>query len=99
MTCHNKETVRSKIRIDNTSLEQINLFKYLGRYISFEFNRDIEKEILTFNRVCGTIRRPLCNNFRKDNKLKFYKTMAVLPLYGCETWVINRKICRRKDGS
>ena len=45
-----------------------------------------------FTRMCGTIWRTLENKCRKETKIKFYKTIAILTLMnGCETYVLKEK--------
>ena len=79
----------AKIYIDNTCIEQVRHFSYLGRDISYD--QDIEKKVTNFTRMCGTIWRMLGNKRRKETQIKFYKTMAIPTLLYCsETWVIKK---------
>ena len=56
------EPGKSKICIDNTCLEQIRHFNYLGRDFTYDQDRDIENKVTYFTRMCGTIWRTLGNN-------------------------------------
>lgn len=87
-----KHAIRSKIIYENKSIEQVNVFNYLGCQISFFGKYDLDKKILTFQNMCGTIVRTLKNKTRRETQLKFYKVMAVPALlYGAETWVLTKK--------
>ena len=88
MAFKGKSPVRSKIVLDNKTLEQVSHFRYLGCDISYDRERDIDEKINRFQMICGTINRSLKDKVRKETKLKLYKTMAVpMLLYGSETWV------------
>jgi hypothetical protein len=89
MAFKGKLNVRSKIVLENATLEQVQQFNYLGCETSFIQERDINNKIQKFQMVCGTISRTLENKTRKDTLMKFYKTMTVPTLsYGSESWVI-----------
>jgi hypothetical protein len=77
MTFKSKLNVRSKIVLENTTLEQVQQFNYLGCEASFIQERDVNNKIQKFQMVCGTISRTLKNKTHKDTLMKFYKTMAV----------------------
>jgi hypothetical protein len=84
-----KLNVRSKIVLENTTLEQVQQFKYLGCETSFIQERYVNNKIQKIQMVCVTISRTLTNETQKDTLMKFYKTMAVPVLsYGSESWVI-----------
>ncbi|KAJ4447240.1 hypothetical protein ANN_09244 [Periplaneta americana] len=87
-----KEPIRTKIAINNCSIEQVSHFNYLGSDIGFDKEYDVDNKIRNFQRVCGTITRTFRNKIRKETKLKFYKVMAVPTLaYGNETWTLTKK--------
>jgi hypothetical protein len=50
------EPIRSKIVIDNTILEQVNTFTYLGRKISYQEEKDIHSKIKIFFTNTGTFK-------------------------------------------
>jgi hypothetical protein len=87
-----KLNVRSKIILENTTLEQVQQLNYLGYETSFIKERDVKNKIQKFQLVCGTISRTLKNKTCKDTLMKFYKTMAVPVLsYVSESWVISKE--------
>lgn len=92
MAFEGKETVRSKIIIDNKTLEQVSHFNYLGCDTTYERDKDVESKVHKFQAICGTINRTLKHKTRKDTRIKFYKTMAVPILtYGSESWIMNAR--------
>jgi hypothetical protein len=57
MAFKGKLNISSKIVLENTILEQVQQFNYLGCETSFIQERDINNKIKKFQMVCGTIRR------------------------------------------
>lgn len=88
-----KDHIRSKIVLNNTTLEQVSNFNYLGCDVTYNNNSaDVEKNVQKYQAICGTISRTLKNKTRKDTAIKFYKTMAVPILtYGSESWITTQK--------
>jgi predicted DNA-binding protein (UPF0278 family) len=87
-----KHTVRSKIIIYDTLIEQVNHFNYVGCNTSIFDNKDLETKLRKFNHTCGTIRRILNKKTRKETQIKFYKVMAIPTLtYSSETWTLTKK--------
>jgi hypothetical protein len=92
MAFKGKHPIRTKIVINDTILEQVNHFKYLGSDISYENNKDIDEKVAKFTHICGSIHRNLKNKTRKYTRIKFCKTTAVPTLmYTSETWVMRKK--------
>jgi hypothetical protein len=88
MAFKGKLNICSKIVLENTTLEQVEQFNYLGCKTSFIQERDVNNKIQKFQMVCGTISRTLKNKICKDTLMKFCKTMAVPILsYGSESRV------------
>ncbi|KAJ4436535.1 hypothetical protein ANN_16566 [Periplaneta americana] len=84
--------VRSKIVINNTPIEQIHRFTFLGCDISYHGEIDINEKIAKFNKMNGTIRRTLKRKVRKETIMKFYKVIAIPTcLYGSETWTMTKR--------
>ena len=54
--------LRTKIIINNETLEQVNQFTYLGCSISYQFSNDVESKLAKFLQLIGTIKRTI---FRK----------------------------------
>jgi len=97
MAFKGQDPVRTKVVIDNTITEQVNLFNYLGNMISYEEELDIDNKLNNFLKITGILN----NVFRpkkthKKTRIKLYNTL-VLPvlLYGSETWTINASDARR----
>jgi hypothetical protein len=59
MAFKGKLNVRSKIVLENTTLEQVQQFSCLGCETSFIQERDVNNKIQKFQMVCGTISRTL----------------------------------------
>ena len=49
--------LRTKIIINDETLEQVNQFTYLGCSISYQFSNDIESKLAKFLQLIGTIKR------------------------------------------
>ena len=87
-----KDNIRSKITVNDEIIEQVNNFKFLGCNINIYKEEDLTKKVEKFNYINGTIKRTLGNKVRRETMLKFYKVMSIpLIMYGCETWIINKK--------
>ena len=89
--------MRTKIVIDNRTIEQVKLFNYLGNMISYEGELDIDNKLNNFLKITGILN----NVFRpqktlRKTRIKLYNTLA-LPvfLYGRETWTIKGRDARR----
>jgi len=87
------------MKIDNTSLERVEEFKYLGT--TFPNQNSIQEEIksrLKSGNACYHLVQNLLSTslLSKNLKIKIYRTI-ILPvvLYGCETWSLTlREKCR-----
>ena len=51
--------MKTKIVINNTTLEQVNRFKYLVCSVSYESEYDIREKMYKFRNICGAIHRNL----------------------------------------
>ena len=92
MTFKGSHPVRSKIILENKTIEQVSKFNYLGCDISFVNEIDVNNKINKFSYITGTLKRSLRNKARKDSIMKLYKTMAVPTItYGSETWTMTAK--------
>jgi hypothetical protein len=49
--------IRTKIIINDETLEQVNQFTYLGCNISYQFSNDLESKLAKFLQLIGTIKR------------------------------------------
>jgi len=81
--------LRTKIIINNETLEQVSQFNYLGCSISYQFSDDVEFKLAKFLELIGTIKRTIFKRVRTETILKIYNTL-VLPafLYGSENWTL-----------
>ena len=61
-----RDPVRTKIVIENKTIEQVNLFKYLGNVISYEGELDIDNKLNNFLKITGILN----NVFRPQNPLR-----------------------------
>lgn len=96
MAFRGKHPVRSKIIINNTVIEQVSHFKYLGCDITYDYDKDVNIKTQRFQAICGTIAKNLKKKTRKETQIKFYKTMAIPTLlYGCEAWTLKKNDINR----
>jgi len=81
--------LRTKIIINDETLEQVSQFTYLSCSISYQFSNDIESKLAKFLQLIGTIKRTIFRKVRTETILKIYNTL-VLPtfLYGSENWTL-----------
>ena len=88
--------LRTKIIINNETLEQVSQFTYLGSSISYKFSSDVEFKLAKFLQLIGTIKRAIFKKVRNETILKIYNTL-VLPtfLYGSENWTLTALQRRR----
>ena len=89
-------TLRSKIIINDETLDQVSQFTYLGCSISYQFSNDVEFKLAKFLQLIGTIKRTIFKKVRTETILKLYNTL-VLPtfLYGSENWTLTAVHRRR----
>ena len=99
MAFNGKHLMRSKIEIDESVLEQVKHFNYLGCELSLDSEPDFDKKINRFQRICGTIRKRL-KKTRTYTHLKFDKVVARPILhYGSETWVTTKRDMTRLEAA
>jgi len=84
MAFKGRDPVRTKIVIDNTIIEQVNLFTYLGNMIYYEAELDIDNKLNNFLKITGILNnvfRPQKN--LKKTRIKLHNTLALpVLLYG-----------------
>ena len=94
-----KRLMRSKIEIDESILEQVKQFNYLGCEMSLDGEPDFYKRINRFQEICGTIGQHL-KKTRTDTQMKFYEVVArPTLLYGSETWVTTKRDMTRLEAA
>jgi len=54
-----RDPVRTKTVIDNKTIEQVNLFNYLGNMISYEGELDIDNKLNNFLKITGILNNVL----------------------------------------
>ena len=74
------DQLRTKIIINDETLEQISQFAYLGYSISYQFSNDVEFKLAKFLQLIGTIKRVIFKKVRTETILKIYNTL-VLPTF------------------
>ena len=87
------------VRIDNSSIESVEEFKYLGTTLTNQNSiREEIKSRLKFRNACyHSVQNLLSSSLLSKNlKIKIYRTI-ILPvvLYGCETWSLTLREERR----
>jgi hypothetical protein len=81
--------LRTKIIINDKTVEQVSQFTYLGCSISYQPSYDVEFKLAKFLQLIGTIRRTIFRKVRKETNLKVYNTLVVPTfLYGSENWML-----------
>ena len=64
--------LRTKIIINDETLEQVNQFTYLGCSISYQFSNDVEFKLTKFLQLIGTIKKTIFRKVRTETILKIY---------------------------
>ena len=90
--------LRTKIIINDETLEQVRQFTYLGCSISYQFSNDVEFKLAKFLQLIGTIKRTIFRKVRTETILKIYNNL-VWPtfLYGSENWTLTALKRRRTE--
>jgi len=78
------------VRINNSTLERVEEFKYLGTTLTHQNSipEEIKSGLRLGNACYHSLQNLLCSRLLSKNlKIKIYRTI-ILPdvLYGCETW-------------
>ena len=90
--------LRTKIIINDETIEQVSQFTYLGCSTSYQFSNDVDFKLAKFLQLMGTIKRTIFKKVRTETILKIYNTL-VLPtfLYGLENLTLTALQRRRID--
>ena len=83
-----KDHLRTKIIINDETLEKVSQFTYLDCSISYKFSNDLEFKLGKFLQLIYTIKRTTFKKVRKETILNIYSTL-VLP-----TFYMGKKIGR-----
>jgi hypothetical protein len=92
--------LRTKIIINDETLEQISQFTYLGCSISSQFSNDVEIKLAKFLQLICTIKRTIFKKERMETILKIYNTLVLCTfLYGSENWTVTASQRRRIEAA
>jgi predicted SPOUT superfamily RNA methylase MTH1 len=84
-------TDRVKIVINDTIIEQVTEFKYLGYCIS-DCKSDLEDKLQTYNKINGTIWRNFGKHMTNETKLRIHNITAKATLkFESEVWVLKKR--------
>ena len=92
MAFKGKYPIPSKICINNTLIERVNSFNYLGYQMSFGADEDMANKISKYIKVTGVINQMFKpSQVQRHTRLKIYKTLVKLVL-ACsrEAWTIKK---------
>ena len=76
-----KDHLRTKIIINDETLEQVSQFTYLGCSISYQISNDAEFKLVKFLQLIDTIKRTIFKKVRTESILKVYSTIVLLTFY------------------
>jgi hypothetical protein len=83
------------VKIDNSSTEKVEEFKYLGTTLTDQYSiqEEIKSRLKLGNACYHSVQNLLSSRMPSKNlKSKIYKTITLLVvLYGCETWSLTLK--------
>ena len=87
------------MKIDNSSFERVDEFKYLGTTLTNQnsIQEEIKSRLKSENAYYHSVQNLLSSSLLSKNlKIKIYRTI-ILPvvLYGCETWPLTLREGRR----
>jgi hypothetical protein len=68
--------LRTKIIIDEETLEQVSQFISLCSSISYQFSNNVEFKLAKFLQLIGTIKKTIFGKVRTENVLKIYCTLV-----------------------
>jgi len=73
--------IRTKIIINEETLEQVSQFTYLGCSISCQFSNAVEFKLAKFLQLIGTIKRTIFKKVRRETILKIHNTLVLPKFY------------------
>ena len=78
------------MKIDNSSIERVEQFKYLGTTLTNQnsIQEEIKSRLKSGNACCHSVQNLLSSRLLSKNlMIKIYRTIILsVVLYGCETW-------------
>ena len=92
--------LRTKIIINDATLEEVRQFTYLGCSISYQFSIDVEFKLAKFLQLKSTIKKTIFKKVRTETILKIYNTLILLTfLYGPENWTLTALQSQRTEAT
>ena len=90
------------MRIDNSTFERVEEFRYLGTTLTYQNSiaEEIKSRLRPGNACYHSMQNLLSSRLLSKNlKIKIYRTI-ILPvvLYGCETWSLTLREERKLEG-
>jgi hypothetical protein len=83
------------VKIDNSSIERVEVFKYLGMTLTDQnsIQEEIKSRLKLGNAYYHSVQNLLSSRLLSKNlKIKIYRTIILsMVLYGCETWSLTLK--------
>ena len=79
----------NSVRIDNSTFERVEEFKYLGTNLTNQNSiaEGIKSRLMSGNACYHSMQNLLSSRLLSKNlKIKIYRTIILPVLYGCETW-------------
>jgi len=86
------------MRIDNSSFERVEEFKYLGTNLTSQnsIQEEIKSRLNSGNACCHSVQNSLSSGLLSKNlKVQIYRTIILPILCGCETWSLTLREERR----
>jgi len=86
------------MKIDNSSIERVEEFKYLGTMLTNKnsIQEKIKSRLKVGNACYYSVQNLLSSSLlSKKLKIKIYRTIILPVLYGCETWSLTLREERR----
>ena len=77
------------VKIDNSTFERLEKFKYLGTILTNQNSiaEEIKSRLMSGNACYHSVQNLLSSRLLSKNlKIKIYRTIILPVLYGCETW-------------
>ena len=88
--------LRTKIIINDETLEQVSQFIYVGCSISYQFSNYVECKLATVLQLIGTIKRTTFKEVRKETILKIYNTLVLPTFYMGQKIGLFNSLTRRR---
>jgi len=90
------DQLKTKIIINDGTLEKVSQFNYLGCSITYNFSNYVKSKLAKFLQLIGTIKRTIFTKVRTGTILKRYNTLVLRTfLYGSENWTLTASQRRR----